>query len=485
MGVTALFRCDASASLGGGHVMRCLAFGERLNWIGWPCVFATGPESSSAVPALAKSGHRLQIVKGPDDIVGDAGFGLVVVDHYALDADFERRAASRAERVVVFDDFPGRKHACDVLVDPTPGRQSADYSGWVRPATQLLLGPPHAIIRREWRLQRAARRASDDARKSVRRIVVAMGATDACRATERVLRALAVSGIDADIDVVLGAAAANTEAVTQLLGARATLHIDPPDLPELTARADFAIGTAGTSSFERALLGLPALLVPVADNQRCIAATFADAGAADVVSAELLDDPVAFGKRLAAITSDEARCEAMSRAAGSLTDGRGTQRLLAAIAGTLPSKTGAQVRLRLIEESEEDWLLDLQRQPATRRFARNAKVPTAEEHKAWFKGVLDDDDRLLLVIEVGGEAAGMVRLDKIAERPTTLEISMAVDGARHAQGLGRAGLALVRRLAPNADLAATVYPQNRGSLALFAAAGFRPEGTDRYWSRAA
>jgi UDP-2,4-diacetamido-2,4,6-trideoxy-beta-L-altropyranose hydrolase len=485
MGLAALFRCDASLSVGSGHVMRCLAFAQRLNWIGWPCVFATGTDSLNAVPALAQSGHRLQIVEKSDDIGGDLDFGLIVVDHYALAADFEKRVASRAACTMVFDDFPTRKHSCDILVDPTPGRKGTDYAEWVAPATHLLLGPQYAVIRREWRLQRAARRVRERTRNPVRRIIVTMGATDPCRATERVLHALAVSGIDADIDVVVGVAAANVEPITSLLGPRAKLHIDPPDLPELTARADFAIGTAGSSSFERAVVGLPALLVPVADNQRCIAAAFAHAGAADVVSTELLDEPVALGKRLARIISDEARCEAMSRAAASLTDGHGTQRLLAAMAGTLPSKSGVRVGLRLIEDNDEDWLLNLQRQPATRRFARNATIPTTKEHKAWFRRVLDDDDRLLLVIEVNGEAVGMVRLDKIGERPTAFEISIAVDSARHGQGFGRAALALVRRLAPNADLAATVYPQNRGSLALFAAAGFRPEGPDRYWSRAA
>ena len=311
-----------------------------------------------------------------------------------------------------------------------------------------------------------------------------MGATDPSDATSCVLMALAASGIDAHIDVVLGAGAPHLQSVAKGIGGRMKLHINPPDLPALTAKADLAIGAAGSSSFERAALGLPAVLIQLAENQRFIVAGFARAGAAESLPASLLEDAAALGARIAALAADGARLAAMSRAAASLTDGRGACRLLAAIAERGKSRCGFEVTLRLVEGTDETWLLDLQRQPATRRFARNPEIPSAEQHAAWFARLLGDEDRLLTIIESDGRAVGMIRFDKTSAAPVTFEISIALDQDRHGEGLGAAGLALVRRLAPGADLTATVLSENKASRALFAAAGYRSCGPDRLLNRA-
>ena len=99
--------------------------------------------------------------------------------------------------------------------------------------------------------------------------------------------------------------------------------------------------------------------------------------------------------------------------------------------------------------------------------------------------MLDNPEQLLTIVEADGIAVGMVRLDRVPDEAASFEISIAIDSRRHGEGNGRAALALVRRLAPGADLIATVRSENKPSLALFAAAGYRPDGHERYRSRAA
>ncbi len=486
MGARALFRCDASSNIGAGHVMRCLAFAEELTWAGWSCAFATNRASAATVPALAASGYEIDEIEADDAPLSlDAETKLVVVDHYRLDSTFERQLAAAGRTIVLFDDLADRPHACDILVDPTPGRCPDDYALYVPAPARLQLGPNNAVIRCGWRAERARVRGRLAAGPPVERIIVSMGATDPLDATSRVLAGLARSGLDVHLDVVLGAGAPHLVRVAERVRPGITLHVDPAQLPEIAAQADLAIGASGTSSFERAVLGLPAILIPIADNQRFIAAAFAAAGAAEVVSSALLDDPASLGARIALLAADAPRRAAMSKAAASFTDGRGAPRLLAAIAGEVATGSGAHVRLRLVEPEDEGWLLELQRQAATRRFARNPAVPTAQEHAAWFARMLDNYDRFLAIVEADHRAAGMVRLDKVSNRPVTLDISVAIDGRLHGKGLGGAALTLARRLAPGADLVAAVLPDNRASLALFAAAGYRPDGRDRYRNRAA
>ena len=83
----------------------------------------------------------------------------------------------------------------------------------------------------------------------------------------------------------------------------------------------------------------------------------------------------------------------MSKAASALVDGRGARRVLTALIGGAAARGGATVRLRLADAADEAWLLELQREPATRRHARNPAVPSADEHRRWMRRALDDPMR--------------------------------------------------------------------------------------------
>ena len=480
----ALFRCNASVDIGIGHAMRCLAFAETLRWAGWACRFSMNREATAVVPALLRGDIELDVAESAE-VADLKGARLAVVDNYGLDSRFELQLREQGAEVIVFDDLADRAHDCAVLLDPTPGRADEKYKDIVPADCRLLLGPRYAIIGDRWLSHRRASRKRLSAGKPVERIVVSMGGTDPNDATRRVLAGLAASGTKAHVDIVIGAGAPHRAELAGMAGPSLAIHVDHPDVAGLAAEADLAIGAAGTSSFERALLGLPAILVPLADNQRAVAAAFSAAEAAEVVPAAILNDAKAFGARIAALAGDGERRAAMGQRAARLTDGRGRLRLLAALPGRATTRSGLTAMLRLAEAEDEQWLLDLQRQEATRRFARHPAVPSTAEHAAWFADVLEDRDRLLMIVESDRGPSGMVRLDRLSGHHASFEISIAIDSRRHGEGLARAALHLVRNLAPGADLIATVNAENRASLALFAAAGFKPEGQDRYRSRAA
>ena len=480
----ALFRCDASVDIGIGHAMRCLAFAETLRWAGWACVFSMNREASGVVPALLRDDIELDVAESAD-VPDLKGARLAIVDNYRLDARFEAQVREQGADVIVFDDLANRTHDCAILLDPTPGRGEGKYQDLVPADCRLLLGPNYAIVGDRWLSHRHASRKRLNAGRPVERVIVSMGGTDPYDATRRVLAGLASSGTRAHVDVVIGAGTPHRAELAAMAGPSLAVHVDHPDVAVLAAEADLAIGAAGTSSFERALLGLPAILIPLADNQRAVAAAFSAAEAADVVPAMMLDDASAFGVRIAALAGDGDRRAAMGQRAARLTDGRGRLRLLAALPGRVTTRSGRTVMLRHAEAEDERWLLDLQRQESTRRFARHPAVPSAAEHAAWFVAVLDDCERLLMIVDTDRGSCGMVRLDRLSGRHASFEISIAIDSRHHGEGLARAALHLVRTLAPGADLIATVNAENRASLALFAAAGFQPDGGDRSRSRAA
>ncbi len=465
-----LFVCQASPEIGGGHVVRCHALARQLAVLGWRPGFQVNPQAPATVPFLEE-----EFLTNSDDF----GATLVVVDDYARDAEAERALRGKALVLMAMDDLADRHHDCDVLLDPTPGRTVDEYAGKVPDGCRLLLGPNHALLRPEFRLARRRART----RLSVDRVLIAPGQTDphdlASLAVAAVMHALP----QARIDVVLGAAASNLTRLKEMAGTHPagyiTVHVDLDGaaMAERMIAADLAIGAAGGSTWERCVIGLPSLVVTVAENQRDNAAALERDGAARYVgSVEMLSVDV-LAEAISTIAQDEHALSAMSRRAAELCDGRGAFRAAAAVVPPRVARDGAPVRLRATEASDAEILFSWQRNPETRRYARNPEPPAWDEHVAWLEAKLEDDDCLFTMVEHGEQPCGFVRLDRVLE---SREVSIVTAPEERRTGVAQAALGLARDLVPGGDIIAYVKPENAASLALFQAAGYRPAGEDYF-----
>jgi UDP-2,4-diacetamido-2,4,6-trideoxy-beta-L-altropyranose hydrolase len=332
----ALFRCDASPAIGAGHVTRCLALAEELNDSGWRICFAVGPETIPTLPALAENGFEVRVLDGADhgpdalraEVLGRAD--LLVVDHYQCDAAFEKACRSFARKILVLDDATGRKHDCDVLIDAAAtGPQS--YAKHVPDHARILTGPTYALMRRSFVSHRAEALARRDGRP-VKEILVSCGATDPMNATSLVLGALDDIARDFVVTVVLSSRGRYVDAIRERLRGKARLLLDAEDMADLMTNADLAIGAPGASAYERAVLGLPTVMVTLAENQRGIARLMEKAEAA--VDGGALDD--GFVPRLRRVVerllADSGARKRLSEAASALVDGRGATMVLKAVA---------------------------------------------------------------------------------------------------------------------------------------------------------
>jgi spore coat polysaccharide biosynthesis predicted glycosyltransferase SpsG len=141
------------------------------------------------------------------------------------------------------------------------------------------------------------------------------------------------------VTVVLGALADTRDAVAALLPAlplppgAARLLVDVADMAGLLVEADLAIGAAGGSAWERCCLGLPSLLLVLADNQRPGTQALVATGAALSLGAPG-DLPATLAPALANL-ADPDRLLAMSAAAAAVTDGQGAARVADALCALL------------------------------------------------------------------------------------------------------------------------------------------------------
>jgi UDP-2,4-diacetamido-2,4,6-trideoxy-beta-L-altropyranose hydrolase len=348
----AVFRCDASAEIGGGHLRRCLTLAEELATRGWRIAFAMRERSFSEVPAAElATARRIVLLGGAGEEareiaarLDDEPADLVVVDHYGHDHRFETQCRCFAARIAVIDDLANRRHDADLLLDQTFGRAPIDYAGLVPASCRLLCGSRYALLREPFARMRQAALARRRAGGTVQRILVTMGATDDSDLTETVLDALeavAKKAIAAPVvDVVLGASAPHLASVADRLATGACsgrLHVGVAGeaMARLMTAADLSIGAAGTTSWERCCLALPCLVLVAAENQATIAAHLAEVGACRLVGEAATVTTHHIAAALAAVWRNGAARSAMAEVAASVCDGEGAARVVAAIESML------------------------------------------------------------------------------------------------------------------------------------------------------
>ena len=334
---TAVFRADASEEIGGGHIMRCLTLATAFAEAGWHVGFAVNAAALSVMPALVETVADILVVSGNDEVPALAerwpeGAALLVVDHYGRDIAFERRCRPWAAAILAIDDLADRRHHADVLMDQTHGRQESDYRALTGPDCRLLLGARFALLRPQFREQRGKALARHRTPAPARRLLVSFGATDSASVTALALHAAAEGSPALSVDIVVGPSTRDLDEIHRMaasISPTVSVHRSVGDMASLMTKADFAVGACGGTSWERCCLGLPTLVVITADNQRLIARNLAAAGAVELVGAagELTVETLA--TRIAALRNDTSRRQAMARAAASVCDGKGVDRVVA------------------------------------------------------------------------------------------------------------------------------------------------------------
>ena len=323
-----LFFADAGASVGGGHVMRCLTLAQALTARGAVCGFVATPAAAGVLDVFADEGVARVAAPGEGaDAIAAAARGwsasAVVVDHYGFSQANETRLRAPGRPVMVMDDLR-RAHDCDLVLDSNLGRTAADYLG-----IETLAGPNFALVRPAFAERRDAALARRALNEPPRRILISLGLTDVGAITGRVVDALLPGLGERTLDVVLGAAAPSLPALTALSARdpRIELHINTQDMPALTAAADLAIGAGGSSTWERCCLGLPAVTVVLADNQRANAEALEAAGAALTLEASAPDFEDRLRGVLQQLSADAGLRQVVGQAAASVCDGTGAERV--------------------------------------------------------------------------------------------------------------------------------------------------------------
>jgi len=353
-----VFRVDASVQIGSGHVMRCLTLADRLRERGADVLFVCRELVCNLTAVITGRGYALSQLPAPQeplcrsewnrhsawlevDREHDAEQTLVclqgltervewlVVDHYALDREWEARMRSAVGNILVIDDLADRLHDCDLLLDQNlHADQETRYTGLVPSSCEQLLGPRFALLRPEFAEARNALKPRDG---RVRRILVFLGVSDPGNATGKVLAALKeLNRPGIAVDLVVGVQSPHVESLRQQCSELSQIvwHENVVAMASLMLSADLAIGGGGTTTWERCALELPTVIISLAENQTPISAEVAKRGGAIFLGAQSHVDVEHLFLALKELLIHPVRLKKIGMCAGNLVDTEGLNRVV-------------------------------------------------------------------------------------------------------------------------------------------------------------
>jgi UDP-2,4-diacetamido-2,4,6-trideoxy-beta-L-altropyranose hydrolase len=481
--------------MGIGHVMRCLTLADALRVRGVETLFACRDHPGHLAELLRGRSFEVELLprstggagrraEGPyGDWLGasqaeDAEQTIralhreklqwLAVDHYALDADWERRLRSHANDLLVIDDLANRPHECSLLIDQNSSSDQNRYDALMPRGCRALLGPRFAMLRPEYRQagSRARHRSGE-----VRRVLIFFGGSDPLNLTGMAIDALSRPQFgDLEVDVVIGVNNAHRNSLESAASLWPHIRLYDPQvhLADLMERADLSVGAGGVTMWERMCVGLPGIVVSIAENQRPACASLAKAGLIDYAGHY---GAVSANELTSAIHNALARPEAladMSIRGRLAVDGWGAER----IAESMYPTAKASLRLRSAVPADLHQYFAWASDTDVRAQAVQMQPISFENHTKWFAGKLESPNSRLFVLLAGDLPVGQIRFDRDGDGET---IDYSIDNSYRGRGWGSRLAELgLSQFAARKDTVfhAQVKESNRASQAVFLRLGF-------------
>lgn len=338
-----MIRADASAEIGAGHVMRCLALAQAWQDAGGRVTFALASGVSQVGKRLQSERMELAEIGAVPGSADDSALtnevcrklsaSWLVLDGFHFSRDYRESVRRGPEHLLLLDDLgESAPYECDVVLNTNPYASEQMYPhGQER--VRFLLGPKYALLRREF-LARPRQRS--EVADTARRVLITFGGSDPHNVTLQVMRSLQqVGGTGVEVTVVAGSGnqhrAALERAVKEL--PNASLLFDADNMPQLMATADLAISAGGGTCYELAFQRVPMFLITMAQNHERTVKAWGNSGAA--IDAGWFDQlesgPLA--AELREVLGNKSLRQELARTAARLVDGVGATRVVRTMLG--------------------------------------------------------------------------------------------------------------------------------------------------------
>ena len=432
-----LIRADASTKIGTGHLMRCLALAQAWKDRGGHATFVMAMNTPALEDRLKTEGmeviHLSTKPGSADDALQTAELARkmnaswVVVDGYHFGADYQRVIKESRLRLLVIDDYGHAEHYyADIVLNQNLHAHEGLYTNR-EPYTQLLLGTRYVLLRREFLKWRGYRRETPEV---ARKILVTLGGSDPDNVTLKVVQALNQVKMDGlEAVVVAGAGNPHCEELQRAIeGLRPHIRLksNVADMSELMAWADVAVTSGGTTCWELAFMGVPFVIVILADNQKETAESLGESEMAISLGWHENLSPARIAQVLAQLIRSAMLRTRMTQHSQQLVDGGGPARVLMQV----KAKT---LRLRQVQEKDCRLIWEWANDPDVRVVSFSPEPIPWEQHVRWFQSKINSPKCKFYIAMDGDIPIGQVRYDIEGNEAV---ISISIDQRFRGKGYG-------------------------------------------------
>lgn len=290
-----VLRVDSGLSIGSGHLMRCITLANNLKkHIELKCTFITRNNSGNFNDIIIQNGFNVLLLDGPEHNTKIKNYSewlgtsqiidaeqslailnnnnieeidILIVDHYALDNQWENYFRDMAKKLVVIDDLANREHACDIILDQNIAPNYLTRYNNITPInSKKFLGIAYCLLRNDF----LTAKKTIKAKEKLNNIVIFFGGVDKDNATLKLLSTLKEKlKMFKKVNVIVGQSNPFKYKIKAFCKEHHNcIYLEQiSNMAEILSESDLAIGAGGATTGERIFLGLPSIVFSLADNQ--------------------------------------------------------------------------------------------------------------------------------------------------------------------------------------------------------------------------
>jgi len=432
-----VIRADAGPEIGTGHVMRCLALAEAWRDTGGDVFFVSTSETSALETRLKK--ENIQIIYISQDagtredadetvrIAHEQGAEWIVADGYHFGAEYQKAIKNSGLWLLFIDDYGHADHYyADIVLNQNVYADMSIYHNY-EPSVRFLLGTKYVLLRKEFL---TGNRPPHNISRIARKILVTLGGSDPDNVTLNIINAVkTIDPGDTEVTVVIGGKNPHVDLIYQSVKdlPNITLIQNTGDMPGLMAWADIAISAGGSTCWELLFMGVPSIVISIADNQQPIVRELELLKIARSISDDVIKNPKELAKTIADFMHSPALRREFSERMSHYIDGNGTARILREM-------SAPRITLRNVEQADCKTIWSWINDPLVRSVSFNSQPISLECHKQWFSSAINNPDLVYYIaLNKDSKPIGQARFQIESEEAV---ISILVDSENRGRSVG-------------------------------------------------
>lgn len=393
---------EGSKDIGLGHITRCMSIYQAFERYDFEPIFIVNGNESVASGLgdifvfdwINESEELFDRLENAD---------IVIIDSYLAPNEIYEEISTITKLLVSIDDNNRLVYPEGIILNGSINAADLDYP--LNNNSEYLLGPEYTPLRKEfW---------DDDQkiiRKTLNNIMMTFGGADSANLTPRVLELLTRFYPELGKNIVIGSGFKNVQEIKNVSDTKTELHynLNASQMKQLMVEADITISSGGQTIYELAKIGVPCIIVGIAENQLNHIEGWKNAGF--VLYAGWKDDQDLLENILQHLfeLKNHVLRERKSEVGRKSVDGAGSLRVVKKI---ISRYLNDNLVLKEAGEKHLELVFDLSNDPEVRKHSFNPENIGFDEHVDWYLNKLKSENYLFLIVEAEGEFLGQVRFE--------------------------------------------------------------------------